>query len=78
MRRNRGIADRDVVEVFNDRGRMVVKAIIDPSLPKGMTRMPKGWQRDQFIEGGYQELTATRARRMVGGSFNFYTILAST
>ncbi len=53
----RGIVDGDIVEVFNDRGHMVVECIIDPSLPAGMSRMPKGWQRDQFIEGGYQELT---------------------
>ncbi|MDO5043369.1 MAG: molybdopterin-dependent oxidoreductase, partial [Slackia sp.] len=53
----RGIESGDVVEVFNDRGRLVVKCVIDPSLPAGMSRMPKGWQREQFIEGGYQELT---------------------
>lgn len=68
---DRGIADRDVVEVFNDRGHMVVKAIIDPSLPKGMTRMPKGWQRDQFIEGGYQELTYPHNDEW-SVAFNFY------
>ncbi|MCI8367762.1 MAG: molybdopterin-dependent oxidoreductase [Eggerthellaceae bacterium] len=55
--KERGIVDGDIVEVFNDRGKMVVKCVIDPSLPTGMSRMPKGWQRDQFIEGGYQELT---------------------
>lgn len=53
----RGIESGDTVEVFNDRGHMVIKCVIDPSLPKGMSRMPKGWQREQFIEGGYQELT---------------------
>ncbi len=53
----RGIESGDIVEVFNDRGHMVVKCVIDPSLPQGISRMPKGWQRDQFIEGGYQELT---------------------
>lgn len=53
----RGIESGDVVEVFNDRGHLVVKCVIDPSLPAGMSRMPKGWQREQFIEGGYQELT---------------------
>lgn len=53
----RGIASGDTVEVFNDRGKMVVDCLVDPSLPQGMCRMPKGWQREAFAEGGYQELT---------------------
>lgn len=67
----RGIASGDIVEVFNDRGHMVVKCVIDPSLPEGMTRMPKGWQREQFIEGGYQELTYPHNDEW-SVAFNFY------
>lgn len=67
----RGIESGDIVEVFNDRGHMVLKCVIDPSLPQGMSRMPKGWQREQFIEGGYQELTyPTHDEWAV--AFNFY------
>ena len=61
MTDNRGIASGDVVEVFNDRGRCVVKTVVDDALPEALCYIPKGWQRSQFIEGGYQELTANRA-----------------
>lgn len=67
----RGIESGDIVEVFNDRGHMVVKCVIDPSLPQGMSRMPKGWQREQFIEGGYQELTYPMHDEWAV-AFNFY------
>ena len=50
---------------------MVVECVIDPSLPAGVSRMPKGWQRDQFIEGGYQELTYPDHDEW-SVAFNFY------
>lgn len=56
--RDRDIVEGDVVVVFNDRGSVTLKATIDASLPRGMGNLPKGWQRDQFIAGGYQELTS--------------------
>lgn len=68
---SRGIASGDIVEVFNDRGHMVVKCVIDSSLPEGISRMPKGWQREQFIEGGYQELTYPEHDEW-SVAFNFY------
>ena len=68
---SRDIESGDVVEVFNDRGHMVVERVVDPSLPEGMSRMPKGWQRKQFIEGGYQELTYPKHDEWAV-AFNFY------
>lgn len=68
---SRDIESGDVVEVFNDRGHMVVECVVDPSLPEGMSRMPKGWQRKQFIEGGYQELTYPKHDEWAV-AFNFY------
>lgn len=66
----RGIKDGDTVEVFNDRGRVVVKAMIDNSFPDTVVSLPKGWQRDQFIEGGYSELTTSELDPWgVGGAF---------
>lgn len=67
----RGIASGDVVEVFNDRGRCVVKTVVDDALPEALCYIPKGWQRSQFIEGGYQELTANRADACAG-SYVYY------
>lgn len=53
----RGVEDGDYIEVFNDRGYAVVKALIDESIAPGIISIAKGWQRDQFKAGGYQELT---------------------
>lgn len=54
----RGIAAVDKVKVYNDRGYVVLTAKVDTALPSGMCNIPKGWQRDQVFEGGYQELTS--------------------
>lgn len=53
----RGVTSGDMVEVFNDRGHCVVKCLIDESIAPGVLSIPKGWQRDQFMEGGYQEMS---------------------
>ena len=53
----RGVQTGDMVEVFNDRGHCVVKALIDDSIAPGVLSIPKGWQRSQHLEGSYQEMT---------------------
>lgn len=53
----RGIKTGDIVEVFNDRGRVVLKAQVNDAIAPGVISIPKGWQREQFIEGCFQELT---------------------
>lgn len=53
---SRGIESGDLVEVFNDRGRCVVRAKIDERMRPGQVNIPKGWQRSQYIEGCAQEL----------------------
>lgn len=55
---SRGISEGDTVRIYNDRGSVTLKAFIDNGLQEGMCNCPKGWQRDQFIDGGYQELTS--------------------
>ncbi len=67
----RNIKDKDVVEVFNDRGHCVLRALIDDALPESVCYIPKGWQRDQFIEGGYQEMTMNAGDWCAGG-YIFY------
>lgn len=54
----RGIAMGDMVKVFNDRGYVVLKAVISNGTRPGMIVMPKGWQRGQFVDGHYQDLTS--------------------
>jgi molybdopterin-containing oxidoreductase family molybdopterin binding subunit len=53
----RGVATGDIVEVFNNRGHAVLKCLIDESIAPGILSIPKGWQREQYIDGCYQELT---------------------
>ncbi len=53
----RGINTGDTVEVFNDRGHVVLKAVLSEEQRPGMVSVPKGWHRNQFIAGSYQELT---------------------
>ena len=52
----RGIKTGDVVRVFNDRGYVVLKAIVNNGARPGMVNIPHGWQEDQFIEGHYCDL----------------------
>jgi molybdopterin-containing oxidoreductase family molybdopterin binding subunit len=54
----RGIKNGDVVNVFNDRGWVRLKAKLNPSLRPGLVNIDKGWQRSQFAAGSYDELTA--------------------
>ena len=52
----RGVKNGQHIELFNDRGHCVVKARISADVTPGVIRIPKGWQRSQFIAGGYSEL----------------------
>ncbi len=53
----RSINDGDYVEVFNDRGHAILKAVFNPAVRPGCVNIPHGWQRTQHRGGGYQELT---------------------
>ena len=53
----RGIAEGDYVEAYNDRGHCVCKAKFDMGVRPGMVSSPKGWPRELYVAGSYQELT---------------------
>lgn len=53
-----GIADGDQVRVSNDRGSMVLVAHLFANVPPKTLSMTKGWQKGQFIEGHYSDLTS--------------------
>ncbi len=72
----RGIKDGDKVEVYNQRGKVVLRAIIDDSINAGILIIPKGWQREQFEEGCYQELTNTSSDLMAC-NFAYYDALVN-
>lgn len=52
----RGIATGDYVRVFNDRGYVVLKAYLNPAINPDLVTMPKGYERDRFVDGHYNSL----------------------
>ncbi len=70
----RGIADGDLVRVFNDRGYVVLRAVYSAGIRPGVVNIPKGWQEDQFVEGHYQTLT-TKVTSPVYVNSPFYDVL---
>lgn len=58
----RGIKRGDMIRIFNDRGQVIVKALINKGIPSGIVDCPKGWQRDQYVAAGsFQELTQRKS-----------------
>lgn len=72
---SRGIQNGDHVEVFNDRGRAVVRAVLSQGIRPGVMVFPKGWQRKQYIAGDLSEL-ASSAFDPVGVNSSFMDELA--
>lgn len=54
----RGLKNRDLVEVYNDRGHAVARLIMDDSLMPGLVKYPKGWQRHHHRAGSFSELNS--------------------
>jgi molybdopterin-containing oxidoreductase family molybdopterin binding subunit len=57
----RGLVDGDTVRVFNDRGEAYLRVRTNNAFPDHTCNINKGWQRHQFLAGGYQELTHEQA-----------------
>jgi len=55
--RQRGIEDKERVEVYNDRGRLIAYAVIDPGIRNGVIIFEQGWW-SRYTEGtAYNSLT---------------------
>jgi len=52
----RGIEDNDMVLVFNDRGRVKLKARLNEAVPPETVNIDHGWWPEQFAEGHYADL----------------------
>lgn len=61
---DRGVATGDYVKMFNDRGHVVLKAVVNDGIRTGMLVVPKGWQEDQFQEGHYSNLNNTHTNKV--------------
>ena len=54
----RGIANDDLVRIFNDRGYVVCKVRIDGGMRPGMVVTPERWQGSQFVKGNMNDLSS--------------------
>jgi anaerobic selenocysteine-containing dehydrogenase len=52
----RGIKSGDMVVVFNDRGKLKLKARVNEVVPPGTVKTIHGWWPEQFAEGHYSDL----------------------
>ena len=73
--KKRGIKNGDIVEVFNDRGHVVLKAILSEAIRPGMINIARGWELNQHIEGSCQELTASHFNPVTVNQ-SFFDVLA--
>jgi len=53
----RSIRDGDMVQVFNDRGRVTLKAKVHSGIKPGTVNVNQGWWPEHFVDGHHQELT---------------------
>jgi len=54
---NRGIHDGDLVSVFNDRGRLEIRALVHEGIKPGVVNVNQGWWPRDFAAGSHQQLT---------------------
>jgi len=55
-----GILDGDKVRVFNDRGSVVMKAVLQPGLPQKMLASPRSFHAKEFIEGHFSSISTNQ------------------
>ena len=55
---DRGIEQGDMVEIYNDRGSTVARAVLTEGIMPGVLTYPKGWQRHQVEKGSFSELNS--------------------
>lgn len=72
--KERGVENGEIIEVFNDRGHAVLRCLIDESIAPGILSIPKGWQRNQFIDGCFQEMTQPKTDPY-SSAFSYYDSL---
>jgi molybdopterin-containing oxidoreductase family molybdopterin binding subunit len=59
----RDVHDGDIVEVFNNRGSLKVKATTTNSMPPGTAHLWYGWRKQEYIEGAHNLLLAPHSVR---------------
>lgn len=72
---DRGIQDGDLVKAYNDHGCAVLKAVIHNGLRPGMVAMPKGYEKFEYIDGHYNELTTYDSKNDYAANCYFFDVL---
>lgn len=57
--RARGIEQGDLVRVYNERGYVVLKAVLTNGIREDTVQLPHGWQELDYMGGHHQNLTLT-------------------
>ncbi|TWH59990.1 molybdopterin-containing oxidoreductase family molybdopterin binding subunit [Desulfitobacterium sp. LBE] len=71
-----GIKTNDLVKIYNDRGHVVMKAAINDGLPQGVLTAPKGWEKHQFREGHFADLSSRVVNKVCANSAFFDVLVA--
>ena len=75
----RGIADGDVVRVFNNRGQVRLRAKLSSLIKPGVVDIAQGWWPEDYMEGHHNELTHDRInpvqQSIMGPNAAFYDTL---
>lgn len=75
----RGVADGDVVRVFNNRGQARLKAKLSTLIKPGVIDVSQGWWPEDYIEGHHNILTHDRInpvqQSIMGPNAAFYDVL---
>jgi len=58
--RRRNIKDNDTIHVFNDRGKVKLKAKLSNKIIQGVVNIEQGWWPEHYSEGHHNELTHER------------------
>lgn len=69
--RERGIETGDAVKAYNDRGYVVIKAVVTPTTRPGIALIDHGWQEWSFIEGHYSDLSSIASGNVVSNTCFF-------
>ena len=66
-----GIVEGDTVRLYNDNGYVVMKAAISAGLPRKMVSSGRSWQKDDFIDGHFANLSSKDYNPMIANqAFN--------
>jgi len=73
----RGIAEEDLVRIYNGRGHVVLRVRLNQAVPPGAVYLSQGWQSVDFQDGHAQSLTHARgnAANAFGPNSSFSDVL---